>query len=56
MGRYAKERRDKEGNIKTQIRFIDNDVRLYIKRKGTDDPFEEVDMKEVEENEKTTQD
>ena len=50
MGRYAKERRNKEGNLKTQIRFIDNDVRLYIKRKGTDEPFEEVDMKEVEEN------
>ena len=52
LSRFAADLRAKMGNVKTQIRFTDIDIRLYTKIKGTEDPFEEMAMEEVETNEK----
>ena len=52
LSRFAADLRGKMGNLKTQIRFTDIDIRLFTKIKGTEDPFEEMPMEEVELTEK----
>ena len=52
LGRIASDMRSKNRNLKTQIRFLQADIALFVKTKGSDDPFTEVMMEEVEETEK----
>ena len=47
LGRYAADLRAQDASLKTQIRFLENDIGLFTKEKGTDDPFEPVDMEEL---------
>ena len=37
-------------NIKTQIRFVDRDITLFTKERGTDDPFTPMEMQKIQEN------
>ena len=39
--------RDSDKGLKTQIRFRADDISLYTKRKGSDEPFIEVDMTDI---------
>ena len=52
IGRIAADWRRNDSELKTQIRFIKDDVRLYTKRKGLNEPFVEVPMEELDETEK----
>ena len=47
LGRYAASLRADDERLKTQIRFVENDITLFTKEKGTDEPFEPVDMEEL---------
>ena len=44
LSRHAAELRDKDSTLKTQIRFVEQDIGLFTKVKGTDDPFSELNM------------
>ena len=48
MAKYAAEQRSKYGNLKTQIRFTDDDLQLLVKTKGSDEPFAEIKLEEIE--------
>ena len=44
LGRVAKDIRDKDRSMKTQIRFGQSDLELYTKRKGSDDRYTPVPL------------
>ena len=44
LSRYARDLRSGNNKLKTQIRFGLNDISLYTKTKGQDEPFQEEDM------------
>ena len=48
MSRHAAGMRQANDHLKTQIRFVDKDIRLFTKERGTDDPFQEYDMSTLE--------
>ena len=48
VGKYAADQRSKYGNLKTQIRFTENDLQLLVKTKGSDEPFSEIKLEEIE--------
>ena len=50
LARFAKELREKDDTIKTQIRFEQVDIGLYTKTRGTDGQFEPMRMEEIEMN------
>ena len=52
MARIASSWRMEDAKLKTQIRFMKNYICLFTKTKGMDEPFVEMDMREVEEKEK----
>ena len=47
LGKHAFEMREGDPFLKTQIRFTDDDIALYTKTKGTDDPFVETKLSEL---------
>ena len=49
LARYASELREKKPDVKTQIRFLDNDIGLFTKIRGSMLPFLPVNMRELEE-------
>ena len=49
LGRYASELRGRKPEVKTQIRFLDNDIGLFTKIRGSMLPFLPVNMMELEE-------
>ena len=52
MSRIAAGWRKSDEGLKTQIRFEIDDIALFTKRRGTDEPFTRVDNTEVEKVEK----
>ena len=44
LSRHAAELRSNNRDLKTQIRFVDKDIAIFSKIKGTDDPFSSMDM------------
>ena len=42
----CKEIRDNDREIKTQMRFGDNDIELMVKERGSEEPFRRVDFRE----------
>ena len=44
LNRICKEKRSRDGNLKTQIRFGLKDLELLTKTKGSDEPFRNVDL------------
>ena len=52
LGKVAHEMRLEDPSLKTQIRFQKNDICLFTKVKGSDDPFVQFDMNIIEEKEK----
>ena len=47
LSRYARDLRSGNKNLKTQIRFGNDDISLYTKTKGQDEPFQEEDMEYI---------
>ena len=47
LGRHAFLMREQNPHLKTQIRFSNDDITLYTKIKGTEEPFVEMDMTEL---------
>ena len=52
MGRITSDWRRDDRDLKTQIWFIKDDVRLFMKTRGLDELFVEVPMEEIEKHEK----
>ena len=50
MSKFAAEYRGKNKDMKTQIRFGNDDIHLLTKVRGSEDPFEIMDMEEIEIN------
>ena len=50
LSKLASEMRQEDKDLKTQICFIDQDIALFTKKKGTDNPFKMADMGEIERN------
>ena len=48
LSRHAAELRDKDSTLKTQIRFVEQDIGLFTKTKGTEDPFTEMNMENLQ--------
>ena len=48
LGRYAAELRSEDPSTKTQIRFLDNDIGLFTKTKGSLLPFLPLDMSTIQ--------
>ena len=48
LSKHASEMRQENKELKTQIRFVDQDIVLFTKEKGTDNPFKMADMSEIE--------
>ena len=48
LSKYAADLRSDNKELKTQIRFIKTDIALFTKKKGTDDPFLQMDMGHIE--------
>ena len=46
--RFAAGLRSNEKELKTQIRFVGQDIALFTKTRGTEDPFVMTDVAEVE--------
>ena len=51
LSRYAKEQRDTQCDLKTQIRYGTKDIELWTKIRGTDDMFSQMNMEDVERTE-----
>ena len=49
LARYASELRGRKPEVKTQIRFLERDIALFTKTRGSMLPFLPVNMKELEE-------
>ena len=47
LSKYAKEMRDGDSGVKTQIRFGTDDIALFTKTRGTEDAFQMVDMSQI---------
>ena len=47
LSRYAADLRKEEVLTKTQIRFMERDICLFTKEKGTEEPFRPVNMEEL---------
>ena len=47
LGRHASNMRENDNTLKTQIRFVNDDIALFTKTKGTDEPFLEADMNDI---------
>ena len=47
LSKHAKDLRDEDRNLKTQIRFGIDDIALYTKRRGTDEPFQLADIGQI---------
>ena len=48
ISKFAKDLRDENKDLKTQIRFGNSDIILLTKTKGTDDPFTIMELMEIE--------
>ena len=48
LSRYARDLRQNDKNLKTQIRFLDRDIGLFVKTKGTEDPFTQINKEDIE--------
>ena len=48
LSRYARDLRLRDKSLKTQIRFLEKDIGLFVKTKGTDDPLTEMKMEDIE--------
>ena len=44
LARHAAGMRSENSELKTQIRFMDSDISLFTKIRGSEEPFEEVNM------------
>ena len=48
LGKRAREMREKDTGLRTQIRFGDTDIELFTKRKGENERYTKVPMEEIE--------
>ena len=51
LGMIGRDMRSENSRLKTQIRFTEDDVKLFVKLKGVDEPFAEVAMEVIEKDE-----